>query len=179
MYIALLGFKLKRGYFLVERFVVFIFFILVLCCDQTYSTFGSWRCPLHLMSQQVSIASSESLNNTKLFPFHLHCVVCCHFEIRHILKLNSPSLSLRNLAYLLPMGGMILSVFHFFLSLQQWFQWDQFVKITSLPLFLKMQLRCDSNVVRQSFSPLGTHTPELILYWVPTSWHKSLMDCKA
>lgn len=46
----------------------------VLYFDQTYSTFGNWRCPLHLMNQQVSIASSEALNDIKLFQFHLLCV---------------------------------------------------------------------------------------------------------
>lgn len=49
---------------------------------------------------------------------------------------------------------------------KQGFQWDQFVNITSLPVFLEMQLYCASNVFGRNVSPLGTNTPDLILYRV-------------
>lgn len=42
-----------------------------------------------------------------------------------------------------------------------------------------MRLHCDCSVAEKSFSPLGMNTPEVILFWFPTSCHKSLMDYKA
>lgn len=87
----------------------------VFCFDQTYNTFGNLRCLLHLMSQQVSIASSESLNDTKLFSIRLirvHSVAI--LKSGTYLSLISV-LSLRNHTYLFPMGWRILSDFSFLL----------------------------------------------------------------
>lgn len=94
----------------------------------------------HLMSQKVSISSSESLNNTKLFPFHL----LCHFEIRHTLKLNSPpSLWGFKPIYFQCVERFLASfAFFFSFSLQQWFHWDQFAHITSVPLFFFFYKKC-------------------------------------
>lgn len=93
------SFKDCRGLFLFEfrerysvrssPFVVSSFFILSsLCFDRTWNTFGNWRCPLHLMSQQVSVASSESLNDSQLLPLR---VFCGHFEITHLCLISEES----------------------------------------------------------------------------------------
>lgn len=121
LYMALLGLSIEKDTMIVvrsgERVDCFVHCLdsPALCVDRTYNTFGNWRCPLHLMKQQVSIFSSESLNDTKLFPIHLYCV--CSMAILKSdthLSLISPPFSPRNRAYLFPVGRSILSVFHFF-----------------------------------------------------------------
>lgn len=143
---------------------------LVPCFDHTNNTFGNWRCPLHLMSQQVSISSSESLNDTKLLPFHL---LYGYFEIRHTLKLNfSPFLSKEQSLFISSGRKDAQCLLLYSLAFNNGFNG------TNLCI-LRVCHSFEACVVGQSFSPLGTNTPELILYWVPTSCHKSLMDCKA
>lgn len=61
------------------------------------------------MSQQVSVASSESLNDTKLLPFHSLCVFCGQFEIRDALIRNFSPLDLN----LFKVLGSIFSFFSY------------------------------------------------------------------
>lgn len=62
------------------------------------------------------------------------CVLYGSFEIRHTLSINSPYFSLRNQFF--PVGRRLLGV-TFFLCFKQWFQWDQFEYIMSVPLFFR------------------------------------------
>lgn len=188
MYKALLRFDYKKTssanvLFSVKRLKIFFpvfLYSVSFRLHRTFSTFGIWNRPLYFMKQQVSLSSSRSVNDRKLFPFHLLCV--CSVAIlksnTHLSLISPLSLSGIKPIYFQWEEGYLLCFASFF-SLQQWFQWDQFVHITSVPTFLVMQFCCDGSVAGQSFSPPGANTPELILFWVSTSCHKSLMDCKA